>query len=742
MTEEKLQELLRQMTLEEKIGQLIQLDGGCYGESELATGPQQKLGITQATVDVSGSVLNVLGADKVRAIQKRYLERSRLKIPLLFMADIIYGYKTVYPIPLGLGCTWDPELIRQDYTIVAEEACADGGMVTFSPPVDLIRDARWGRCMESPGEDPWLNSRYADAMVRGFQNDFIPGHSMASCVKHFAAYGAVEAGREYNTVDMSERRLRQDYLPSYRAAVQAGCALVMTSFNTVDEVPVTANRWLLHDVLRKEWGFDGVIITDYAAIQELKAHGVAADDRQASQLAMDATVDIDMKTPCYAKQLAPLVRDGVLDERQIDAACLRILRLKNRLGLFEDPYRGADAALAEARAADPAHAVSARQTAQKAMVLLKNQGNVLPLPKQGKTIALIGPYADSSDVIGMWAIHADKSRAITLRRAMEEVLPPDSFGWTPGCRTLDDLSGLGEFGNIPALKGTTADDATAARWEQEALDLARRSDVVVLAMGEHMLQSGEGGSRTDITLPACQKRLLHKLRAVGKPVVLVLFNGRPLALSDVEPDCDAILEAWFPGTAGARAIVDLLFGDAAPEGRLTTSFPRCVGQEPLYYSQFNTGRPVQGSGHSGRFTSRYLDCPNTLLYPFGYGLGYHTARCTDLTLSADTLHPGETLTARVTVTNTSDQPGTEVVQLYLRDLVGSVVRPVQELKGFEKVRLQPGESRTVSFPIEEPMLRYYTRDMTYQSEPGEFEVMIGLHSGAVERARFRLLPQP
>lgn len=739
MTEEKLRQLLGRMTLEEKIGQLIQLDGGCYGETELATGPQQKLGITQATVDVSGSVLNVLGAEKIRAIQQRYLSRSRLKIPLVFMADIIYGYKTVYPIPLGLGCTWDPELIRQDYALVAGEASADGCMVTFSPPVDLVRDARWGRCMESTGEDPWLNSQYAGAMVRGFQNDFAPGQSMASCVKHFAAYGGAEAGREYNTVDMSERRLRQDYLPSYRAAVEAGCELVMTSFNTVDEVPASANQWLLDQVLRKEWGFDGVIITDYAAIQELKAHGVAADDREASLLAMNATVDIDMKTPCYAKQLAPLVREGRLDEAQIDAACLRVLRLKNKLGLFEDPYRGADAAEAAARAADPAHAASARETARQAMVLLKNQGGVLPLQKRGQKIALIGPYADSTDVIGMWAIHSDKSRALTLKNAMEQVLLPGDFGWTPGCRTLDDLSGLGEFGNIPALRGTVADDNTAAGWEQEALALAKASDVVVLAMGEHMLQSGEGGSRTDITLPECQKKLLHKLRAVGKPVVLVLFNGRPLALSDIEADCDAILEAWFPGTAGAAAITDLLFGDAAPSGRLTTSFPRCVGQEPLYYSQFSTGRPVVGSSHSGRFTSRYLDCPNTPLYPFGYGLGYHTAALTGLTLSGDTLRPGESLTAEATVQNQSDRPGVEVVQLYLRDLVGSVVRPVQELQGFEKIHLAPGESRTVRFTITEEMLRYYTRSMEYRSEPGEFEVMAGLNSAQVCRARFRLV---
>lgn len=736
MTDQKLLELLAQMTLEEKIGQLVQLDGGCYGAGELATGPQSKLGITQDVVDVSGSVLNVLGADKVRAIQQRYLERSRLKIPLLFMADIIYGYKNVYPIPLGLGCTWDPALIRADYQNIAREAAADGCMVTFSPPVDLIRDARWGRCMESPGESSWLNGQYAKAMVEGFQNDLGPDHSLASCVKHYAAYGAVEAGREYNTVDMSERRLRQDYLPGYKAAVDAGCMLVMTSFNIVDGVPATANRWLMKDVLRDEWGFNGVIITDYAAIQELKAHGVAADDREASRLALDATVDIDMKTPCYANQLAGLVRDGVVQEAQIDAACLRVLRLKNRLGLFEDPCRCANASRAARMANNPAHEAAARRTARQAAVLLKNEGGVLPLQKQGQKIALIGPYADSTDIIGMWAIHADKCRAVTLRAAMERKLAPGALGCSAGCRTLDDLSVLGEFGNIPTLRGADADEATAARWEQEALALAAESDVIVAAMGEHMLQSGESGSRTDITLPAPQKRLLKKLRATGKPVVLVLFNGRPLALADIEADCDAILEAWFPGTQGGPALADLLFGDAAPSGRLTTSFPYAVGQEPLYYDPFSTGRPAQGSSHSGRFVSRYLDSPNEALYPFGYGLGYHTARYSGLTLSADILHPGQALTARVTVENTSDTVGVEVVQLYLRDLVGSVVRPIRELKGFQRVELAPGEKREVEFAVTEDMLAFVGRDMRWAAEPGAFEVMVGPDCMRTQKAGF------
>lgn len=739
MTEQQLGALLARMTLQEKIGQLVQLDGGCFGAGDIATGPRAKLGVNQQDVDLCGSVLNVLGADKVRAIQAAYLERSRLKIPLLFMADVIYGYQTCYPIPLGLGATWDPDLIREDYRLTAEEAAADGCMVTFSPPVDVVRDARWGRCLEMPGEDPVLTARFARAMVEGFQNDWGPTHSMAACVKHFAGYGAPEAGREYNTVDMSERRLRQEYLPGYKAAVDAGCALVMTSFNTIDGVPATANRWLMDQVLRREWGFDGVVITDYAAIQELICHGVAADDRQAAELAMNATVDIDMKTPCYAHELEPLVRAGRITEAQIDAACLRVLRLKNRLGLFEDPYRACDAARAAAVTCTPEKLAAARKTCNEALVLLKNDG-ALPLKKRGQKIALIGPYADSQDIIGMWAIHADRRHSVTVRAAMAEILGEDGFATAQGCEMLDDYSVLGEFGNIPAFNHSLAGGMDAAGMERCALQAAAQADVIVMALGEHMLQSGEAGARTDITLPAPQKALLKKVRAAnpGKKLVLVLFNGRPLALADVLEDCDAILEAWFPGTAGGRSVCDVLFGDYNPSGRLTISFPWNVGQQPLYYAQFNTGRPAKTSTHSGRFVSRYLDSPNDALFPFGYGLSYHTAEYGAPVLDAAVLHKGGTLHASVTVRNTGTVAGTETVQLYIRDLVGSVVRPVLELKDWQRVTLQPGESRTLRFAITEEMLRFYTREMAFASEPGGFEVYTGPNSAALQMAAFTL----
>ncbi len=739
MKDREVLELLGKMTLKEKIGQLVQLDGGCFGAGDMATGPMAKLGVTQEDVDVCGSVLNVLGAEKVREVQSAYLERSRLKIPLLFMADVIYGYQTCYPIPLGLGATWDPDLIRKDYEMIAEEASADGCMVTFSPPVDIARDARWGRCLEMPGEDPCLTSRFAKAMVEGFQGDFTPEKSMAACVKHYAGYGAAEAGREYNTVDMSERRFRQDYLPGYKAAVDAGCEMVMTSFNIVDGVPATGNRWLMHDVLRDEWGFDGVVITDYAAIQEMVNHGVAADNREAAALAMNATVDIDMKTPCYAHELQPLVEQGVLSESQIDEACLRVLRLKNKLGLFEDPFRGCSAERRAQTVCTPEKLALARETCDQALVLLKNEKNALPITKSGRNIALIGPYADSKDIIGMWAIHADRSHSVTLKEAFAEILKEDSLRVEKGCELLDDYSELGEFGKMLAAKaGDEASDPQ--RMEADALAAAAWADVIVMALGEHMLQSGEAGSRTDITLPAPQKTLLKKVRAAnpGKPIALVLFNGRPLALTDVLNDCDAILEAWFPGTAGGRAVCDVLFGDVNPSGRLTVSFPYHVGQEPLYYAQYRTGRPLVGSAHSGRFVSRYLDAPNGALFPFGYGLSYHSALYSDLTLDTNRLTADGELHASVKVKNTGDIAGTETVQLYIRDKAGSVVRPMLELKDWQKVTLQPGEEKTVTFTVNEDLLRFWRKDMTFGSEPGEFVLFIGQNSVDLKSAEFIL----
>ncbi len=742
MREEQLRELLDSLTLKEKIGQLIQLSGDFYTDDEaLKVGPAGKLGIDPEMIGLSGSVLNVIGAEKTKKIQESYLNKSRHKIPLLFMADIIYGYKTVYPIPLGMGAAWDPELVKECYKAISDEAKASGLHVTFSPMVDIVRDARWGRCLESPGEDPLINSQYAKAMVEGFRKNLSASEGIASCVKHFAAYGAAEAGREYNTVDMSERKLREEYLPPYKAAVDAGCEMVMTSFNTVDGIPATANQWLMEDVLRKEWGFDGVLITDYAAIAELIAHGVAADEKEASLLAMNAGVDIDMKTACYSEQLQPLVEEGKLSEKKIDEAVWRVLKLKNRLGLFEDPYRSASAAKEQEEFSDPKHAELARKLTGESMVLLKNEDHLLPLKANDKKIALIGPYADSKSIIGLWAVHADESKNKTIAEAMAETLDEQHFRWAKGCDVLEDLSPLGDFGFMFA-DTSESEEEKQRRMEREykdAMETAAWADVIVLALGEHVLQSGEAGSRTDLRLPDHQQKLLEEIKAVGKPVVLLLVNGRPLVLSDAEPYADAILEMWFPGSEGAHAACDILFGRVNPSGRLTMGFPETEGQLPLYYRALNTGRPLATSTHSSRFMSRYIDCSNDPKYPFGYGLSYHTAELSDLKLSSERMDAAGTITVSVNIENTGSMAGTDTVQLYIRDFVGSVARPVKELKAYERVTTAPGEKKQVTFEITEEMLRFYTKDMTFASEPGRFGVYVGLNSAEVLSSEFELV---
>ncbi len=723
---QNLKKLMDSLSLREKIGQLIQLDGRFFGAEEIPTGPCAELGIEPWVAENAGSVLNVLGAEKVQAIQKRHLEHSR--IPLLFMADVVYGYKTSYPIPLALACSWDMKLVQQCAESTACEAAPDGAQVTFSPMVDVVRDARWGRCMESPGEDPYLNSCYAQAMVKGFQNDFTPGKSMASCVKHYAGYGAVEAGREYNTVDMSRWRLVQEYLPPYQAAVEAGCKMVMTSFNTIEGIPSTANQWLMQDVLRKKWGFDGVLITDYAAIHELVAHGVAENDADAAKLAMDAGVDIDMRTSCYPNHLEELLKQGDVSQEQIDQAVWRILTLKNELGLFEDPCCGLCSVEQSERIS---FRQLARKAAQESMVLLQNKKDVLPIRK-GEKIALIGPYADSKELNGIWAIYADRTQVVTLKAAFEERLNSEHLQSTAGCELMDDYTPLMNLGAgvHRILKDSPEEEL------HRSIELAKWADVVVFAVGEHKLQSGESGSRTDISLPAIQLQWMEQILPYAKKSVVLLFNGRPLELTKLSAETDAILECWFPGTEGAHAIVDLLMGDVAPSGKLTTSFPYHVGQEPLYYAQFNTGRPA-GKNSTERFVSRYLDCPNGALFPFGHGLSYHKVVYSDLQLSDTVLHSGEVITAQVNVQNTGDTAGDEIVQLYLRDRVGSVVRPMQELKGFQRIHLNAKECRTVTFEITEDMLKFYNATLEYKTEPGMFDVMVGSSSADVLTAGFQ-----
>lgn len=745
MREEKLQELLNSLSMTEKIGQLVQVPGPVLEAQGQELGIRDDLGISEEIIRNVGSTLNVVGADQIRRVQEAYLEKSRHKIPLLFMADIIYGFRTVFPIPLALGCTFDPKLLKELCAATSKESVAAGAQVTFSPMADLVRDARWGRCLESTGEDPYMNGRYAAAMVEGFQEGLQEegaGKGMASCVKHFAAYGAPEGGRDYNTVDMSVRRLRQEYLPSYKAGVEAGCEMIMTSFNTVDGIPSTGNKWLMDDVLRKEWGFEGVVITDYAAIAELIAHGVAQDAKEAARLAMEAGVDIDMCTGCYANNLEALIREGAIDEAWLDRAVMRVLRLKNKLGLFEDPFRGADAAREKEVFLAPGHRALAREAAVKSMVLLENKEELLPLSGEdfrgGKKIALIGPFADNRDALGMWAIHGDKSAVVTVKQALSEMLAPESLACAEGCETLleEDYTDLTA---VYAQTGKSAWNPEKRKEEMErALALAAEADVAVLALGESEIQGGEGGSRTKLTIPGDQMELLRRVRKCAKKVVVLLFCARPLVLDEVKELSDALLLVWYPGTEGGHAVCDVLFGSREPEGRLSMSFPRSVGQMPLYYNAFSTGRPYDGRTPI-RFFSRYTDCANTPLYPYGYGLSYHRAAYGPVRLDSRTLNREGEITVSVEITNESGRAGVETAQLYIRDVTGSVVRPVKELKGVCKVFLEAGEKKTVSFRITEDMLRFYGKELRYESEPGKFRVTIAPDSSREPEEEFVLV---
>lgn len=739
MQEARLKELLDSLTWTEKVGQLVQLSGDFFHSAELAVGPKKKLGITQETIDVVGSVLNVTGAETTRNIQEKYLKNSRHKIPLLFMADIIYGYRTIFPIPLGLGATWNPELIEEAYGVIARESRSAGAHVTYAPMVDLVRDARWGRCLESTGEDPQLNADFANAMVRGLQQgqgEMFEG--IASCVKHFAAYGAGEAGREYNTVDMSERRLRQDYLSGYKAAVDAGAKLVMTSFNTYDGMPATGNEFLLKEILRDEWGFDGVIISDYAAVQELIAHGVAKDEREATLLAMKATNDIDMKTGCYANELEPLVKAGAIDPELVDEAVWRVLKLKNDLGLFEDPYRGSTVEQEKRTLLTEENRSLARKVTQESLVLLQNKNDLLPLEPNKDKILLVGPYGDEQDLIGLWAVHGKSSDVVSIRAALEKELSKENVAFEKGCDLLANYQFLGEFGatkeQIHSL-GMTAEEKEIAL--NKALAAGKKADIIIYAMGEHTMQSGEAGSRTDISLPTIQKEFMEQMITLGKKNILISISGRPLTLTKEVEQMDAIIQAWFPGTEGGNALVDILFGKVNPSGRLSMGFPENVGQLPMSYNEFKTGRPLNSSTHRGRFVTKYLDSPNAPLFPFGFGLSYGKVEYSELILS--TKQMTDELTVSLRLKNISDYTCLETVQLYIQDVTGSVVRPVKELKKYQKVSLLPNEEKLVEFSLQRSDLYYYMKDMQFGTEAGEFIVFVGKNANDTQQAEFELM---
>jgi beta-glucosidase len=710
-----IEELLNKMTLKEKIGQLLQLaptflNPNKHGE---ITGPMSEMGISKDDINNTGSVLGISGAFEMKEIQKEYLKNSAHKIPLVFMADIIHGYRTIFPVPLAIGCSWDMDVAHKVARISAKEATAAGIHVTFSPMVDLVRDPRWGRVMESTGEDPYLNSLYARAFVKGYQGDDISkDENMAACVKHFAAYGVPEGGRDYNTVDISERMLREYYLPTYKAAIDEGCKMLMTAFNTVDSVPPSGNEWLMRDLLREEWKFDGVVISDWGAVKELIPHGVAEDECEAAKKAIKAGVDIEMMTSCYTKHLEELVENGQVDEKLIDEGVLRILKLKEELGLFKNPYKGADEEKEKRLIVCEEHRKEARDVATKSMVLLKNQ-DILPFSKDIEKIAIIGPFADNNLINGPWSWQGKPEENITLKQGIINKIGEEKVVVSLGCGIED--------GSDEDIKN--------------AIEIAKGADVVLLALGEHQDMSGEGGSRAFITLPGRQQELVEAIIKLNKKTAVVLFNGRPLEIKPVADKVPAILEAWFPGTEGGNAIADIIFGDKNPSGRLTMSFPYTVGQIPVYYNCFNTGRP---SG-TDRYWSHYQDIPNAPLYPFGYGLGYTKFEYTNFELSSDTLDNKNTITAKVKVKNIGNLQGEEVVQLYIRDVSGSVVRPIKELKGFEKISLISGEEKEVIFDIKEEMLRYYTLDLEFKSEPGKFIAMIGSNSNDVFAQEFKLV---
>ena len=726
MKQKQILALLQDMSLTEKIGQMVQMVGMLYDAKEqgIITGPMMAdMKVTEEDLKMAGSSLLLYGGEKLARIQKSYMENQPHHIPQMFMYDVIHGMKTIFPVPLAQGASFDPVLARDCASVAAKEAAAGGIHVAFSPMVDLVRDPRWGRVMESTGEDPYLNGLFAEAMVQGLQGDDMSREGkVCACVKHFAGYGGATGGRDYNTVEVSENSFRNEYLPAYEKGIKAGAGMVMTSFNTVNGVPATINQWLMKKVLREEMGFDGVLISDFAAIYETIAHGCSEDAKDAAHKAALAGVDIDMMTECYRSELIRLVEDGTIPEALIDESVLRILTLKNKLGLFEDPYKGMGAEKEAQMQLTEAHRALARKAAAQTFVLLKNEGGLLPLSTE-KKIAFIGPYTDSKCLISTWAISGDVKDCVTIREAAEEVFDSTKTAYVQGSAFMPQgyvFEGFDQAGNVLPVEYT---EAERTQMLQEAIEAAKQAEIVVMPIGEYYLQSGEATSRGDIRIPEPQLVLLREVAEVNANIVVVLFNGRPLDLREVEENAKAVLEVWLPGTEGGHAIVDALTGKVNPSGKLPMSFPYCVGQIPVYYNHLATGRSNDPQKKE-RYLSKYLDIPNEPLYPFGYGLSYTEFTISDVILSSDRLTENGEITASVWIQNTGEREGSDVLQLYIRDVTASVARPVKELKGIEKVSLKPGEKKEVSFRITEEMLRFVRADGSYGSEPGKFRVWI------------------
>ncbi len=714
--------LMKKMTLQEKIGQL-----NLPGSGDIITGQTSNSDIGKKIREGKvGGLLNIKGVEKIRDVQKVAVEDSRLKIPLIFGMDVIHGYETTFPIPLALAASFDMNLIEKCARVAATEASADGICWTFSPMVDICRDPRWGRIAEGAGEDPFLGSRMAEALVHGYQgSDLTKNNTIMACVKHFALYGAAEAGRDYNTTDMSRVRMYNEYLPPYHAAVKAGAASMMSSFNEIDGIPATGNKWLMTDLLRKQWGFKGFVVTDFTAINEMIAHGMG-DLQTVSALALKAGIDMDMVGEGLLSTLEKSVKEGKVTVAQVDAACRRILEAKYKLGLFEDPYRYCDLNRPKLDLSTPDHTRAAREAATQSFVLLKNENQLLPLGRNGK-IAVIGPLANSRfDMAGMWSVAVDHSKSVTVLEGFRNVAG-DKAGifYAKGCNITDDKKLDSRI-----TWGTSCIDSlrTPAELRQQAVDLAKQCDVVVAVMGEGAEMTGESSSRSDISLPGSQEELLKALVETGKPVVMVLFTGRPLTINWEQQNIPAILNVWFGGTQSGNAIADVVFGDVNPCGKLPVTFPLSVGQIPVYYNHKNTGRPLEEGKWFEKFRSNYLDIPNEPLYPFGFGLSYTQFTYGDLKLDKTQLKGNQKLIASISVTNAGKYDGAEIVQLYIRDLVGSITRPVKELKGFQKVLLKAGETRTVTFTISPDDLKFYNYNLKYDWEPGDFTIMIGGNS--------------
>ena len=724
--------LMGKMTLQEKIGQLNLPVSG-----EIVTGQAKSSDVAgKIRKGQVGGLFNVKGVENIREVQKIAVEQSRLKIPLLFGMDVIHGYETVFPIPLALSCSWDMEAIKESARIAAKESSADGICWTFSPMVDICRDPRWGRMAEGGGEDPYLGSEISAAMVKGYQGDDLTDkNTIMACVKHFALYGAPEAGRDYNTVDMSHLSMFNNYFPPYKAAIDAGVGSVMTSFNVVDGIPATGNKWLMTDVLRDRWGFDGFVVTDYTAISEMIAHGMG-DLQQVSAMSLSAGTDMDMVADGFLTTLEKSLKEGKVTMAEIDKACRRILEAKYKLGLFDDPYKYCDASRVKKDIFTAENRTVARKIATETFVLLKNENNLLPLQRKGK-IALVGPLANTkANMPGTWSVAAASDKYNSLYESMKQSLAGKAeVLYAKGSNLMYDAQREAEA----TMFGREMRDLRSAQeLLDEALSVASQADVIVAAVGESSEMSGESSSRTNLEMPDAQRDLLTALKKTGKPIVLVYFAGRSTVMTWEQENFPAILNVWFGGSEAADAICDVVFGDVSPSGKLTTTFPKNVGQIPLYYNHLNTGRPLEAGKWFSKFRSNYLDIDNDPLYPFGYGLSYTTFRYGDLQLSNNSMNEKGKITASVTVTNTGNYDADEIVQMYIRDMVGSVARPVKELKGFERIHLKKGESRTVSFDITAKQLKFYNSALNWVCEPGEFEVMVGGNSRDVQTKKFSL----